>query len=548
MLVIYFRSLPFCAAMRFGIRYFLLSSQIIVAYVCNVLIQMVKEVQDKDNRPAYGRTIKYLGIFGGAHGLSMLLNMLRTKVASVLLGVAGQSIIALSNRTVQMFSDGTGLSLAFSAVRKISDTYENGDEAAVERCVKVARSIAFLTGVVGMLIMLLLTPLISDWMFEESSAYYMPRIMMLSPVVFFMSVSNGEIAVLRGTRRLNKMALYTLLTSLISVFIAVPAYFLVGIGGIFPAILITAFLQMCLLLWFAVPHYKYRVSPFSISLLREGLDMVKMGAGYIFSSIFTSFSMWLVCALLSDIGDGDTAGLFSAGFMMITILPGMLFAALDSEFYPRLSGVVSKIEERNGMINEQAEVQLLVQSPLLMAFVVAMPLLVPLFYKSDFMPAVAMAQFAMFGMFMRAMTFPLSFLSLAKNDTLTFVLMEALYNIMFVALIVGGYLYKGLAGVGVGIALLHVLDFALVYSVTRFKYGMRLSQNLVLCFMLQMPLFVLAVVAARLPYDGWLYWFSGIVCVLLSLVVTMYMFSRLSVIPESVSRLAGKIIGVIKRK
>ena len=119
---------------------------------------------------------------------------------------------------------------------------------------------------------------------------------------------------------------------------------------------------------------------------------------------------------------------------------------------------------------------------------------------------------------------------------------------MFVALIVGGYLYKGLAGVGVGIAVLHVLDFVLVYSVTRFRYGMRLSHNLVLCFMLQMPLFVTAVVAARLPYDGWLYWLSGIVCVLLSLAVTMYMFSRLSVIPESVSRLAGKIIGVIKRK
>ena len=519
---------------------------------------MVKETQNKDNRQAYGRTIKYLGIFGGAHGVSMLLNILRTKVASVLLGVSGQSIIALSNRTVQMFSDGTGLSLAFSAVRKISDTYENGDEVAVERCVKVARSVAFLTGIVGMLIMLIVTPLISGWMFEDASAYYTPRIMLLSPVVFFMSVSNGEIAVLRGTRRLNKMAVYTLLTSLVSVLVAVPAYLLAGIGGIFPAIVITAFLQMCLLLWFAVPHYRYRVSPFSISLLREGLDMVKMGAGYIFSSIFTSFSMWLVCALLSDIGDGDTAGLFSAGFMMITILPGMLFAALDSEFYPRLSGVASKVEERNGMINEQAEVQMLVQSPLLMVFVVAMPLLVPLFYESDFMPAVVMAQSAMFGMFMRTVTFPLSFLSLAKNDTMTFVLMEAVYNILFVLLIVGGYVVGGyvaggdvfmeFACVGVGIALLHVLDFALVYAVTHFRYGMRLSRNLMLCFVLQMPLFVAAVATASLPYDGWSYWLSGIACVLLSSGVTIYMFSRLSVIPESVSRLVGKVVGIFRRK
>lgn len=516
--------------------------------LCNVALPMGIKAQNKDKKQAYGHTIKYLGIFGGAHGLSIVLNMLRTKVASVLLGVSGQSILALSNRTVQMFSDGTGLSLGFSAVRKISDTFENGDEASVVRCVKVARSVALLTGLAGMLIMLVVTPLISGWLFEESGPYYTPRIMMLSPVVLFMSVSNGEIAILRGTRHLNKMAAYTLLTSLISLVVAVPAYIFIGIGGIFPAIFVTAFLQMCLLLRFSLPHYKYRVSPFSLTLLREGLDMVKMGAGYIFASIFTSFSMWLVCALLSDIGDGDSAGLFSAGFMMITILPGMLFSALDSEYYPRLSGVASDVERCNGMINEQAEVQLLVQSPMLMAFMVAMPVLVPLFYKAEFMPAVAMAQTAMLGMFMRTITFPLSFLSLAKNDTVTFVLMEALYNILFVVLIVGGYVYWGFMGVGAGIALLHVLDFAVVYSVARLKYGMRLSGNLLLCLFLQMPLFAVAVATTFLPYSGWHYWVSGIACVCVSSAVTVYMFSRLEVIPDSVTRVLGKVLKILRMK
>lgn len=61
--------------------------------------------QKKEKKDGYQHTIKYLGIFGGAQGFSMLLNMLRTKITSVLLGVAGQSIIAISNRTVQMFSD-----------------------------------------------------------------------------------------------------------------------------------------------------------------------------------------------------------------------------------------------------------------------------------------------------------------------------------------------------------------------------------------------------------------------------------------------------------
>ena len=503
--------------------------------------------ENKDKKVGYRHTIKYLGIFGGAQGFSMLLNMLRTKITSVLLGVAGQSIIALSNRTIQMFSDLTGLSLAFSAVRRMSDAYSNGDEAVVEHCVKVVRSIAFLTGLLGTLLMLAVTPFISEWIFDASSGYYLAKLLMLSPVVFMMAVSNGELAILRGTRRLNKVAAYSLAVSVISLLVSVPLYFFIGLGGVFPAIFVTAFFQMCVLLCFTVPHYSYRVSPFSLRLVREGLDMVKMGAGYIFASILTSSAMWLICALLSDLGDGESAGLFSAAFVMITLLPGILFAALDSEYYPRLSGVASNGEVRNRMVNEQVEVQLLVQSPLLLAFIVAMPVLVPLFYDAEFVPAIAMAQFAMFGMFMRTMTYPISFLPLVNNDTLVFVILETVYSVMLVTLVVLGFQYYGYVGVGVGMALAHTLDFVAVYVVTRVRYGMSLSADAVRGFLLQFPLFVAVIAVAMTGCDGWCYWVAGGTGVLLSALATFHMFSRMAVLPDSLSRVVNKLFSRFKR-
>ncbi len=499
--------------------------------------------QNNQKKNGYQHTIKYLGIFGGAQGFSMLLNMLRTKMTSVLLGVAGQSIITISNRTIQMFSDCTGLSLAFSAVRRMSDAYENSDDAIVEHCVKVVRSIALLTGMLGILLMLAVTPFISEWIFRGSSDYYLAKLLLLSPVVMLMAVSNGEIAILRGTRRLNKVALYSLATSIISLLISVPLYLVVGLGGIFPAIFATAFLQMCVLLYFTVPHYKYKVSPFSLRLLREGVDMVKMGAGYIFASILTSSAMWLICALLSDFGDGESAGLFSAGFVMISLLPGILFAALDSEYYPRLSGVAAKTDVRNAMVNEQVEVQLLVQAPLLMAFVVAMPLLVPLFYDAEFVPAIAMAQFAMFGMFMRTMTYPISFLPLVNNDTVVFVILEGVYNVLLVTLVVVGFLHDDYVGVGVGIAVAHTVDFAVVYAVARFRYGMRLSVDAVCYFLLHFPLFVAVIAMAMSCGCSWYYWLLGGIFVLLSMAVSLWMFSRMSVLPGVVD----KIFKVFKR-
>ena len=117
----------------------------------------------------YGRVIKYLGIFGGAQGFSVFLSLLRNKVAFMLLGAVGFGFIALYNRTVQLFSDFTGLSLSLSAVRRMSDAYSNEDEASVVHCVKVVRSIALLTGLVGMSLMLLLSPIAARLTFGEGS-------------------------------------------------------------------------------------------------------------------------------------------------------------------------------------------------------------------------------------------------------------------------------------------------------------------------------------------------------------------------------------------
>lgn len=483
--------------------------------------------ENSDKYDGYRRTLKYLGMFGGAQGVSMFLNMVRNKFASVMLGTAGLSIIALFNRTIQMFSDFTNLSLSFSAIRKMSDTYENGDVSAVEHCVKVIRSIACFTGVAGMLLMFLLSPLINRWIFD-SNQYYMSRFLLLTPVIFFMAVSGGETAILRGIKQFSKVAFYNIVTAFMSLIVAVSLYWAMGIGGIFPAIFFIAFFQMCLLLYLSLPHYSYRVSPFSVKILKEGVGIVKLGAGFIYATILTSFALWLICALLSELGDGTTAGLFNTGFAMITLLPGILFASMDSEYFPRISGVAADFAVRDRMINEQVEIQLLLQSPCLMAFAVALTVLIPLLSAASFAPSIPMAQAAMFGMFMRTMTYPISFLALSKNDTLTFLIQESVYNFLMIVFVIAGYSLFGLLGVGIGISFVHATDFFVVYGIAKYKYGFVLSRNVVKFFMLQMPLFILVLFSSLTIKSGIYYWLAGISCVLVSSVVSIYMLQRQS--------------------
>lgn len=422
----------------------------------------------------YKRVIKYLGIFGGAQGVSVLLSMVRNKCASVLLGTGGFGIIALYNRTVQLFCDTTGLSLSLSAVRRLSEAYSNGDENEVKKCIKVVRSIALLTGIVGMLLMMLMSPLLSKWMFDGTTNDLL-HLLLVAPVVFFVAVSGGELAVLRGVKQPGKIALYTLWTAVSAVLVSVPLYYCLQLDGIIPSIFLVALMQMVVALSFSTRLYRFRAKPFSLTLLREGVDIIKLGAGYIYTTMLVSGSLWLVYQVISDLGGSSAVGVFSAGYLLMGMLPTILFAAFDSDYYPRLSGIFANKDARNAMVNEHIEVHLLVQTPVILCVIMLLPWLFPLFYSAEFLPALSMTQIAIFALLFHVVTYPISFMPVSKGETLTFAAQETAYNVMFVSLTLLGFRYYGWVGAGVGMMLARIIDLSVAYSIARWRYGFRMS-------------------------------------------------------------------------
>ena len=483
----------------------------------------------------YRRVIKYLGIFGGAQGVSVLLSMVRNKFASVLLGTGGFGVIALYNRTVQLFCDTTGLSLSLSAVRRLSDAYCNGDDSEVRHCVKVVRSIALLTGVVGMLLMMLLSPLLSQWMFDGTPDDIL-GLLLVAPVVLFIAVSGGELAVLRGVKQPGKIAFYTLWTAISAVLVTVPLYYAFGSGGIIPSIFLVALLQTAGALFFSTKLYAYRAKPFSTSLLREGIDIIKLGAGYIYSTVLVSGSLWLVSQVIFKLGGDSAVGIFSAGYLLVGMLPSILFAAFDSDYYPRLSGIFARKEARNAMVNEHIEVHLLVQMPVILGMIMLLPWLFPLFFSAEFVPALAMTQMALFALLFHVMTYPISFMPVSKGDTLTFVVQETIYNVVFMALTLWGFRYHGWVGAGVGMLLARMIDLLVVYSIARSRYGFRLTGRAARFFVMTI-IFGSVVLAAALGSASlpWLR-YVGCAAVAISAVVSLCLLSRHGNILTSLSK------------
>jgi O-antigen/teichoic acid export membrane protein len=232
--------------------------------------------------------------------------------------------------------------------------------------------------------------------------------------------------------------------------------------------------------------------------------------------------MWLVYQAITRIGGEDAVGLFSAGYILVGMLPSIMFAAFDSDYYPRLSGIFSRKDERNAMVNEHIEVHLLIQVPVIFGVVLMLPWLFPLFFSQEVMPALQMTQLAVLALLFHIMTYPISFMPVSKGDTVTFAVQETIYNSAFVLFTLLGYRYYGWLGAGAGMALARVVDLSVVYTIARVRYGFRLSARAAKGFV--QALAAGAVLLLSVLNSGRCPWleFLGFTVAALSVVVSFY--------------------------
>ena len=222
-----------------------------------------------------------------------------------------------------------------------------------------------------------------------------------------------------------------------------------------------------------------------------------------------------VRAYLNVVGDLDVLGLYNAGYMIAITYAGMVFSAMESDYYPRLSGVNQDIVATNQTVNRQMEVSLLVVAPMLVALIALLPLLIPYLFTSEFVPVVPMAQVTALAMFFKVMTLPVAYITLARGCSMAFLKLETAYYVVLVALIILGYRYWGLLGTGVAITLAHGFDMVMIQVYAHKKYGYRMSAAVSRYAFVLFLLGALAY-AATIVLAGIVYWVVELMLVLAS--------------------------------
>ncbi len=475
----------------------------------------MSEHSEKD----YSHVLKYTGVFGGVQGLIILIGLVRNKAMAILLGAGGLGFNALLVSMQNFAAQCTNLGLSFGAVPRISDLYERNDSRQLDYNIRVIRLWSLIAGGLGLMFCIIISPLVDNLSFTWGN--HTLHYAMLGLAVAMMAIAGGETAILKGTRRLGALALTQIYTAIGGVVLSVPMYYFLYHTGVVPAIVSVAALNMLLIVSYSYRYYPLNLH-FERKMLRDGAGMIKLGVAFVVATAVGSGSEMFIRSFLNVEGSMNDVGFYNAGYMITITYAGMVFSAMETDYFPRLSAVCKDVAETNTTVNKQMEVSLLVLSPMLVAMLMALPVIVPLLFSREFIPVIGMAQVAVLAMYFKVLTLPVAYITLARGRSLLFLFQESLYFVVLVAAIIFGYTHYGLYGTGVAIVLAHIFDYLMIYVIAYWKYSYQCSTTIFSYAFVQLSIGLLAF-AVSLLLEGWGYWIAEaaltIVCTAFSLFI-----------------------------
>ncbi len=467
----------------------------------------------KNNQTSYQHIMKATSIFGGVQVFNILIAIIRSKFIAVLLGPTGMGISGLLNSSIGLISSITNFGLHTSAVKNIAEANGSGDTIRIATIVGVFRKLIWITGLLGAILMLILASRLSDYTFGNRD--YTFAFIWLAISLLLNQISSGQKVLLQGMRRIKLMAKASLIASTLGLFITIPIYYYWGLDGIVPNIILTSCLTLLVFYFFS---RKVKIDKIAISLrttMYEGKGMLVMGFFIGLTAIMDQIVEYATRIFISNQGGVDEVGLFNAGFVIVNTYVGMIFAAMMTDYYPRLSAVAHDNKASGVVINQQAEIAVLILAPMVILFLVFIKVIVIALYSEKFISIDKMIYWAMLGVLFKALNWSIGIIVLAKGATKLYLFTYIIAVIIVLSTNIGGYYYFGLEGLGIAFL---VTNFLLTLSgivICGHLYAFVLSPELIKVFGIQF-LLSLSCFIVMLISNSPLNYFIGIILFLTS--------------------------------
>lgn len=447
--------------------------------------------------------MKATSIFGGVQVFNIIISIGRSKILAILLGPAGIGILGLIMSTTKLISSLTNFGLGISAVKEIAIAFELGDEKQLAKTIVIVKRWIWYTGLFGALLTILLSPFLSELTFGNKD--YTVAFVWLSITLLLNQLTSGSFVFLQGLRKLKYLAKANVIGAALGLLVSVPIYYYLGVEGIVPAMIFTSILGFVVAYFFTSKVNNRTIAVTSNETITKGKGMLVMGFMLSISGIMVLGVSYVIRIFINNNGGVEDVGLYNAGIAIISTYVGLLFTAMETDYFPRLSAVIHNDKKAIELINQQAEIAILILAPVLIVFLVFVDWIITLLYSSEFIPIKEMIYWAAIGMFFKVAAWVLAFFFIAKGASKLFFWSELITNMYTLILNLVGYYYWGLTGLGLSYLISYFIYLIQIYTITRRIYNFSFSNAIIKIFLLQFSLAIICLIVAKQISSHWSY-------------------------------------------
>lgn len=457
-------------------------------------------------------------IIGGATVINTVISIVKVKVLAVLLGPAGIGLMGLYQNIMSMASTLAGCGIGSSGVRQLA---ASADEAATLSIVRGALWLGnLMLGIAGMVILWLLREPVARWVFSDTT--HANEVGWLGLGLLLTLIAGSQTALLQGLRRIGDLARVSILSALVGATVGILAVYLLGNDGVLWFVLTAPAVNILVASYYAARLPRPQ-APYDLAAIQQQwVAMLKLGIPLMAAGLLTLITQLAVRSIvLRELGL-DASGYFQAAWAISMTYVGFVLGAMGTDFYPRLTAAISDHERARKLVNEQAEMALLMAGPVLLAMITLAPWVIHLLYAESFNPAAEILRWQVLGDILKVSCWPMGFIVLAAGRGGVFIGTQLTWNAAYLGTLGLGIQEWGLVMTGVGFWAAYLILYVVIAIVAIKLIGFRLSRrNLLFTLLLLVTGGIIMFLAAQSATIGYA------VGLLASLVAGVYSLRRL---------------------
>ena len=427
----------------------------------------------QDSKSSYQKILKSTSIFGGVQLFNIIVSLVKSKLISVWIGPAGVGIIGLFNTAISLVSGFTNVGIETSGVKAISTSVKECD--LLTREFSVLKRLAWISGIFGTIVVAFLSPILSRISFGNED--YTFAFVLISLTLLFKQLTTSNLVLLQGLGKIHFLAKVNLYGSLLGLLISLPLYYFFKFDGIVPSIIFSSMAAMFITFYFGKKINIGTVKLTNKEVIKEGKHLIIFGFSLSLIGLLTTLSSYLVQVFISNYKGISEVGFYSAAMTILNTYVGIIFTAMATDYYPRLTKICSDNVQVKKLVTEQSVIAVLLLTPIVVCFLVFAPNVIRLLYSKDFLPIVPLICWGILGMLLKAVSWSMGYILIAKGDSKLFIKTSIGFNSVFLITNVLGYYFYGLEGLGITFLTNYIIHFFGLKIITKEKYSFEFTSE-----------------------------------------------------------------------